>query len=327
MHAAAMNASANENEVRLRGGTSLNERLLAAGFAVLLCLAAIPGIVASTDGQWPGIAATVALLIGFLLLGGAILVRSVVWIITQDGILIGEQRPFGQLHSRLIRNDEISEMHLRKDSANPAKFSIAFKVGSGDVVTSPPLPDVTKVHETAVRIARLLQLPDPEPPDNPLDAINTEIRLGEPVHPRRGREHRVLIVLLGCVLSFPFVHALWNGELSILGVTVWSLGAIVAVVLFRYAPRMGGTFWIIRDGGIRVERLSLNNAVEVHTIGGRDVEAIDIEHGSEEGSDVIAIRLHTGTKIRSPRLASKDQAQALRAEIIRRLRLNSSSAG
>lgn len=322
-----MDVAANENEVRLRGGTSRNERLVYAGFAVFLCLFAIPGLVALADGKWPGIAALFALLIGCLMLGAAVLGRNVVWTVTPDGILIGEQRPFGQLHSRLIRNDEISEMHLRKDSANPTKFSVAFKIGSEDVVTSPPLPDITKVHETTVRIARLLQLPDPEPADNPLDAINAEIRLGEPVHPRRGRGHRVLVVLLACVLSFPFVHALWNGELSALGVSVWSLGVIVAVVLFRYAPRMGGTFWIVHDGGIRVERLSLNNAVEVHTIGGRDVEAIDIEDGSEDGSDVIAIRLHTGTKIRSPRLAGKDQAQALRAEIIRRLRLNSSGAG
>jgi hypothetical protein len=177
------------------------------------------------------------------------------------------------------------------------------------------------MHETTVRIARLLQLPDPQPAENPFDAINAEIRLGEPVHPRRGRGHRVLIVLLACVLSFPFVHALWNGQLSAPGIIVWSLGAIVAVALFRYAPRMSGTYWIIRDGGIRVERLSLNNAVEVHRIGGRDVEAIDIDDGSEDGP-VIAIRLHTGTKIRSPRLDSKDQAQALRSKIIRRLRRN-----
>jgi len=327
MHAATMDTAANENEVRLREGTSLNERLIAAGFAVLLCLFAIPDLVALVAGQWPGIAAIFALLIGCLVLGGAVLGRNVVWIVTPDGILIGEQRPFGQLHSRSIRNDEISEMHLRKDSADPAKFSIAFKIGSEDVVTSPPLPDVTQVHETTVRIARLLQLPDPEPADNPLDAINAEIRLGRPVHPRRGRGHRVLIVLLACVLSFPFVHALWNGELSALGVTVWSLGVIVAVVLFGYAPRLGGTFWIVHDGGIRVERLSLNNAVEVHTIGGRDVEAIDIEDDPEEGCYVIAIRLNTETKIRSPKLASKDQAQALRGEIVRRLRLNPSSTG
>lgn len=322
-----MDAAASKVEVRLRKGASLNERLLAAGFGVFLCLSAIPGLVVLAGGQWPGIVAPIALLIGCGMLGGAILARNIVWIITPDGILIGKQRPFGRLHSRLIRIDEISEMHLRKDNANPTRFSIAFKIGSEDVVTSPPLPDVTQVHETAARIARLLQLPDPQPAENPFDAINAEIRLGEPLHPRRGRGHRVLVVLLACVLSFPFVHALWNGQLSALGVTVWSLGAIAAVALFRYAPRMSGTYWIIRDGGIRVERLSLNNAVEVHTIGGRDVEAIDIEDGSEDGSDVIAIRLHTGIKIRSPRLAGKDQAQALRGEIIRRLRLNPSSTG
>jgi hypothetical protein len=44
---------------------------------------------------------------------------------------------------------------------------------------------------------------------------------------------------------------------------------------------MGGTFWIVRDGGIQVERLSLNNAVAVHTIVAGDVETIDVEDGPE----------------------------------------------
>jgi hypothetical protein len=250
--------------------------------------------------------------------------RNVVWIITAKGILIGEQRPFGMLHKRQIRKDDILAMYLRADAP---KFQIAFQIEPGDVIISPPLPDVTQVHETTLRIARLLQLPDPEPADNPLDAINTEIRLGEPVHPRRGRGHRVLVVLLACVLSFPFLHALWNSQLSALGVIVWSLGAIVAVVLFRYAPRMSGTSWIIRDDGIWVERLSSKNAVEVQTISSRDVEAIDIAHSSEDGFEIIAIRLHDGTKIRSPRLSTKDAALALRGEIIRRLRLDPSIAG
>lgn len=244
MPAATMDTAANENEVRLREGMSLDERLVLAGVAVFLCLLAIPGLVDLADGKWP--VALLALLFGYSLLGGAV-GRNVVWIITPEGILIGEQRPFRPLHRRLIRTDDILEMHLR---ANPTSFSIAFKIGSEDVVTSPPLPDVTQMHETTVRIARLLQLPDPQPAENPFDAINAEIRLGEPVHPRRGRGHRVLIVLLACVLSFPFVHALWNGQLSAPGIIVWSLGAIVAVALFRYAPRMSGTYWIIRDGGI-----------------------------------------------------------------------------
>jgi len=77
MHAATMDTAANENEVRLREGTSLNERLIAAGFAVLLCLFAIPDLVALVAGQWPGIAAIFALLIGCLVLGGAVLARVV----------------------------------------------------------------------------------------------------------------------------------------------------------------------------------------------------------------------------------------------------------
>jgi hypothetical protein len=170
------------------GHVSLNERLMATGFAVLLCLSAIPDLVVLAGGQWPGIVAPITLLIGCGMLGGAILVRDTVWIATPDGILIGKQRPFGRLHSKLIRSDEISEMHLRKDSANPTKFSIALKIGSEEVVISPPLPDVTQVHETTARIARLLQLPDPEPAENRFDAINAEIRLGEPVHPRRGED-------------------------------------------------------------------------------------------------------------------------------------------
>ena len=314
-----MDASANENEVRLRSGTSLNERLIAGGFAVFLCLAGMPGLVALANGQWPGIVAPIV-----LLLGGTVLVRNIVWIITPEGILIGEQRPFGKLHSRLIQSDQISEMHLRKDRTT---FNIAFTIGTEEVVTSPPLPDVTQVQETTGRIARLLRLPDPEAADNPLDASNAEIRLGEPVAPRRGQGSRAFVVLLACLLSIPFAHALWNGELSVLGTIVWSLGAIVAVVLFRYAPRMGGTYWIIRDGGIRVERLTPDNAVEADTIVGQNVEAIDINGDADDGSYVLAIRLHGGTKIRSPRLPSKDQARALRGEIIRRLRLDPSIAG
>lgn len=317
-----MDTAASKDEVRLREGASLKERLIPAGFAVVLCLVAL------ANGQWPGIVAILALLIGCLLLGGAFLARNVVWIITLDGILIGEQRPFGRLHRRLITSDEISEMHIRKDSANPTRFSLAFKVEAGNVLTSPPLPDVTQVHETTVQIARLLALPDPEPAENPLDAINAEIRLGEPVDPRRSRGHKILIVVLACVLSFPFVYALWNGELTALGLAVWSLGVIAAVVLFRYAYRMSSPFWIIQDRGIRVERLSLKGTLEVDTIGGGDVETIDVEsRGPEEGFYVIAIKLRSGKKIRSPSVTGKDQTGALRAEIVRRLGLDLSGTG
>lgn len=322
-----MDAVANENEVRLRKGTSLNERFVLAGLAILLCLVALPGLVHLENGHWLGIAALFALLFGCLLLGAALLDRNVVWIITSGEILIGEQRPFGKLHRRLVRDDEISGMHLRRSSGKSIEFSLVFKTESGNLLTSPPLPDITQVHQTTVRIARLLRLPDPEPVENPLDAVNAGIQLGKPANPKRVLGYTVLAVLLACVLSFPFIHALWNGALSALGIAVWSLGAIVVFVLFRYVHRMSGACWIIQDGGIRIERFSLKGATEVETIGGEDVETIDVESGPKDGLYVIAIRLRTGKKMRSPALAGKDQTRAVQAEIIRRLRLNPSGGG
>ena len=321
-----MDAVANENEVRLRKGTSLNERLVLAGIALLLCLIALPGLGHLANEHWLGIAALFALLFGCLLLGAALLDRNVVWIITQGEILIGEQRPFGKLHRRSIRDDEISEMRLRRNSGRSIEFSLVFETASGDLLTSPPLPDVTQVHETALRISRLLRLPDPEPAENPLDAVNAGIRLGKPSNPKRVRTYKILVVLLACALSVPFIHAFWYDKLSPFGIAVWSLGAIVAFVLLRYLHRISAC-WIVHDGAIRIEWLSLKGTTEVKTIGGHDVEAIDVESGGRKDSlYVITIRLRTGTRIRSPALAGKDQARAVQAEIIRRLGLNPGSA-
>jgi len=322
-----MDALANENEVRLRKGTSLNERLVLAGIAVILCLIALPGLAHLANDHWLGIAALFALLFGCLLLGAALLDRNVVWIITPGEILIGEQRPFGKLHRRLIRDDELSGMRLRKSIGKSVEFSLVFETESGNLITSPPLPDVTQVHETAVRISRLLRLPDPEPAENPLDAANAGIRLGKPVNPKRVRGLKVIIVLLAGVLSIPFIHALWNDKLSPFGIAVWSLGAIVAFVLLRSLNRMSAC-WIVHDGAIRIERLLWNGTTEVEMIAGDDVEAIDVESGGRKDSlYVITIRLRTGKKVRSPALFGKDQTRAVQAEIIRRLGLNPSAAG
>jgi hypothetical protein len=322
-----MDALANENEVRLRKGTSLNERLVLAGIAVILCLIALPGLAHLANDHWLGIAALFALLFGCLLLGAALLDRNVVWIITPGEILIGEQRPFGKLHRRLIRDDELSGMRLRKSIGKSVEFSLVFETESGNLITSPPLPDVTQVHETAVRISRLLRLPDPEPAENPLDAVNAGIRLGKPVNPKRVRGLKVIIVLLAGVLSIPFIHALWNDKLSPFGIAVWSLGAIVAFVLLRSLNRMSAC-WIVHDGAIRIERLLWNGTTEVEMIAGDDVEAIDVESGGRKDSlYVITIRLRTGKKVRSPALFGKDQTRAVQAEIIRRLGLNPSAAG
>jgi hypothetical protein len=316
-----------EDEVRLRKGTSLNERLVLAGIAVILCLIALPGLAHLANDHWLGIAALFALLFGCLLLGAALFDRNVVWIITPGEILIGEQRPFGKLHRKLIRDDELSGMRLRKSIGKSVEFSLVFETESGNLITSPPLPDVTQVHETALRISRLLRLPDPEPAENPLDAVNAGIRLGKPLNPKRVRGLKVIIVLLAGVLSIPFIHALWDDQLSPFGIAVWSLGAIVAFVLLRSLNRMSAC-WIVHDGAIRIERLSWRGTTEVETIGGDDVEAIDVESGGRKYSlYVITIRLRAGKKIRSPALAGKDQTRAVQAEIIRRLGLNPSGCG
>ena len=288
---------------------------------------ALPGRAHLANDHWLGIAALFALLFGYLLLGAALFDRNVVWIITPGEILIGEQRPFGKLHRRLIRDDELSGMRLRKSIGKSVEFSLVFETESGNLITSPPLPDVTQVHETAARISRMLRLPDPEPVENPLDAVNAGIRLGKPVNPKRVRGLKVIIVLLAGVLSIPFIHALWNDKLSPFGIAVWSLGAIVAFALLRSLNRMSAC-WIVHDGEIRIERLSWNGTTEVEMIAGDDVEAIDVESGGRKDSlYVITIRLRTGRKIRSPVLVGKDQTRAVQAEIIRRLRLKPSGCG
>ena len=106
-----------------------------------------------------------------------------------------------------------------------------------------------------------------------------------------------------------------------------SLGAILAFLLLRYLHRTSA-YWIVHDGAIEIEWLSLKGTTEVETIGGNDVEAIDVESGGRKDSlYVIIIRLRTGRKIRSPALAGKDQAHAVQAEIIRRLGLNPRGTG
>ena len=52
--------TAGEGEVRLRKGTSLNERLVLAGIAVVVCLIALPGLAHLANDQWLGIACSIA---------------------------------------------------------------------------------------------------------------------------------------------------------------------------------------------------------------------------------------------------------------------------
>jgi hypothetical protein len=322
-----MDAVSNENEVRLRRGTSLNERLVLAVIAIILCLIALPGLAHLASDQWLGIAALFALLFGCLLFGAALFDRNVVWIITPGEIAIGEQRPFGKLQRRLVGDHEISAMRLRRSIGKSVEFTLVVETVSGDTLTSPPLPDVTQVQRTTLQVARLLQLPAPEIAENPLDAANARIRLGKPISSKRVRAYRALVVLLACSLSLPFAYAIWSGKMSTLGLAVWSLGAIMAFVLIRYLRRTTA-FWIVHDGVIRFERLSLIGMTETGEVGGDEVARIDVDSGGRRGSHyVLAIRLHSGKAIRSPVLVGKEQTRAVKAEIVRRLGLDPSDKG
>jgi hypothetical protein len=322
-----MDAAANENEVRLRKGTSLNERLVLAGIAVVVCLIALPGLAHLAHEQWLGIAALFALLFGCLLLVAALFDRNVVWIVTPGEILIGEQRPFGKLHRRSIRDDDLSEMRLRRSIGKSVEFTFIFETGAGETLTSPPLPDITQVQRTTATVARLLQLPAPELAEHPLDAANPAIRVGKPVSSKRVRAYRALVALLACALALPLIFALWSGTFSGLVMAVWAFGAIVAFLLIRHLYRASGC-WVVRDGDLRIERLSLMGSIEAIAAGGDDVAQIDVESGGRRGSHyVLAVRLRSGRKIRSPVLVGKEQTRAVQAEIVRRLGLDRSAAG
>ena len=218
-------------------------------------------------------------------------------------------------------------MRLRKSIGKSVEFTLVVETLSGDTLTSPPLPDVTQVQRTTLQVARLLHLAAPEIAENPLDSANARIRLGKPLGPNRVLAYRALVALLACSLSLPFAYAIWSGKLSALGIAVWSLGAIVAFVLIRYLRRTTA-FWIVHNGAFRFERLSLIGMTQTDMVSGDEVDGIDVESGGRRGSHyILAIRLRTGKKIRSPVLVGKDQTRAVKAEIIRRLGLDPSDNG
>jgi hypothetical protein len=83
---------------------------------------------------------------------------------------------------------------------------------------------------------------------------------------------------------------------------------------------------VIRQGEISIQRIALNGKPLAQTIRSSDVEAVDLgRNKSEEGNlFTIKVRLRTGKTLRSPTTHDEDQARAVRAEIVRRLGLQSS---
>lgn len=316
-----MDAAANTDEVRLRKGSSLGERLGWAGAGAALLLILVPGLLTWTSGGHPLIAALWALPLGLFLIGVAALERNVAWIITRDGILIGEQRPFAQVHKRMIGQHDVAEVRVRKNKFSyPASFSLACKLTSGDVLISPPLPDITRINETAATVAELLGLPDAAPVDNPLDVGKAEITLGSPVSPDFGRVIRMTVPVLAGLCAVPFLIAFGIGESELALEFLLPLGLLAAFALYRYAHRLAGAFWIIRHGEVRIERIALNGEPSVERIGAGDVASIDVNKPDRENRAYrITIRLHTGQTFRSPTSHDENGAYAVRAEIIRRL--------
>ena len=322
-----MDKAATQDEVRLRKGSSLKDRLIRAGLGVFVLLLAVPGIVTwDLAERLPSLAALLALPLGGFLLGVAALEKNVAWIITRNGILIGEQRPLGGVRKTFIRNGDLSHIELRKGSiASFFSFTLVCRLASGGLLISPPLPDVTRINATSAMVARLLGLAEIAPVDNPLEATKAEMRIGKPIRPGRGRQVQASVALVVIACSLLFAAAFFQGNMfSERAIVLWSLGLLVALVFYKYAHRLAGTCWIIRHGEVRVERIALNGRHRTDTIRSGEVESIEIERGRSKGDrHVITIGLRTGKRFRSPDITGEDQASAVRAEIIRRLEIQS----
>ena len=316
-----MDAAASQDEVRLRKGSSLSERLVWAGSGAAVLLILVPGLLTWASGGPPLAAAFWAAPLGLFLIGVAALESNVAWIITRDGILIGEQRPIGPVHKRLIDIHDIADVRVRKNRFSyPKSFSLWCRLASGDVLLSPPLPDITRVNETAATIARLLDLPGTASVDNPFDAANPEIILRSPVSLDLGWLIRMAVPLLAGLCSLPFLVAFTVGESELALGLLLPLGVIVAIALYRYTHRLSGARWIIRHGEVRIERISLSGRLSAENIKAGDVAGIEVDKPDTRGRTcTISIRLRTGQTFRSPTRHDENGARAVRAEIIRRL--------
>ncbi|MEK9283231.1 MULTISPECIES: hypothetical protein [unclassified Bradyrhizobium] len=308
------------NDIRLREGSSIAQRLVMAGFAAAVSLCFTPGLF--THDYLEVIISVVALLLGAAFIGAVMLAPAVVWIITPNEILIGRQRPFGRLRSRIVAKDDVAELRVPKSKVSRARFHLVFTLASGERLTSPPISDVTHVRETVARIATQFGVANVEAPVNPLDASNPEMHLGEPVEPFSERDVRIVAVIVVALSVVPYAYKLWRGlSPGPIDIMLLPIGAIAAFAVHRYANLVTGAFWIIRQRDIRIERLSGDGKLRADHIEGRDVKAITVERRgrSEDEHCIVVIRLRSGRRFRSPRIGSRNEARAVGAEIVRRL--------
>lgn len=315
-----MDAAHTSNDIRLREGASIAQRLIKAGFAAAVALCFTPGLF--THDTLEVVISVVALLMGAALIAGVMLAPAVVWIITPDEILIGHQRPFGRLHSRVIPKDQITALQVSGSRSAKARFQLTFTLASGERLTSPPISDVTHVRETVARIAAQFDVPDVEAPANPVDASNPEMYLGEPIAPFPSRDIWIVAAITAVLCAVPYAYKLWRGlPPGWLDMTLLPLGAIAAFAVYKLANRVTGAFWIVRENDLRIERIWGDGSPREDHIRGRDVKAISVERRgrSEDEHCLVQIRLQSGRRFRSPRIGSRLEARAVGTEIVRRL--------
>jgi hypothetical protein len=317
----AMDDSTTSTDIRLREGSSIAQRLVVAGPAALVALCFSPGLF--THDTLEVIISVTALLLGAAFVSGIMLAPAVVWIITPDEILIGRQRPFGKLRTRIVAKDDVRGLQVPGGGkAAKARFQLAFTLASGERLTSPPISDVTHVRQTVARIAAQFEVADVEQPANPLDASNPEMHLGEPLAPFSARDVRIVALIAVALCAVPYAYKLWRGlSPGPVDIVLLPAGVICAFAVHRYANLVTGAFWVIRQQDLRVERLWGDGQPRTDHIAGPDVEAITVERrGRSEDEDcVVVIRSRSGQRFRSPRIGSRPEARAVGTEIVRRL--------
>lgn len=308
------------NDIRLREGSSIAQRLVMSAFAAAVALCFTPGLF--TRDPLEIIISVVALLVGGGFVVGIMLAPAVVWIITPNEILIGRQSPFGKLRTRIVAKDDIAGLQVPSGKRVKARFQLVFTLASGERLTSPPISDVTHVRDTVAWIATQFDVPNVEDPVNPLDASNAEMHLGEPLEAFSARDIRIVSLIAVALSAVPYATKLWRGwPPTHVDILLLPLGVIAAFAVHRYANLVTGAFWVIRQSDIRVERLWGDGTPRADLIEGHDVKTITVDRRgrSEDEHCIVTIRLRSGRRFRSPRIGSRVEARAVGMEIVRRL--------
>ncbi|MGY4380661.1 hypothetical protein ACVWZ3_008300 [Bradyrhizobium sp. i1.3.6] len=296
-----MDDATTSTDIRLREGASIAQRLVMSGFAAAVALCFTPGLF--THDTLEVIVSVAALLVGAAFVVGIMLAPAVVWIITPNEILIGQQRPFGKLRTRVVAKDDIRGLQVPGSKRAKARFQLAFTLASGERLTSPPISDVTHVRDTVARIAAQFDVPDVESPVNPLDASNPEMRLGDPLEAFSARDIRIVALIAVALSAVPYAYKLWRGwPPSHVDILLLPLGAIAAFAVYRYANLVTGAFWIIRESDIRVERLWGDGTPRADHIEGHDVKTITVDRRgrSEDEHCIVTIRYALGATLSQP---------------------------